>query len=314
MRVARIYITIIWILAAVLSASAQSVTYNHDESVMNQLQTTEVSYAGPDMYHKLFHNDYREDADRKIYSKQQNRFWVYGAVNKQGQSGGFAEKIDSAYTARAKVELANMLDRQLDVEWGSTSVGGVTFGGHGEKIRRQQALFQKYIQRISFWGGSYDDVEYWNNIYHAIDEGINAIRDAYMPNSSRKAQYIAIYDELCQRIKELLTIKEQWIAARDLRNLRSATTLSRVDARRAALDAHGRWKMAWNGRRNGSGGGAAPSGGINVGGRVFDFDDEDSEDASSTVRHSASASASSAAYMEGRLRYEQYKQFKASIQ
>ena len=142
MRKSNFYI-IVWMLTAVLSASAQGVTYNHDESVMNQVKTTEIAYSGPDLYHKLFHRSYRRWATDHIYSKQMNRMWVLAAVKDQKP---MAEEIDSAYTKRFKVELANMLDRQVDLEWETTNVAGFTFGGMGEKIRKQQQRFKQYIR------------------------------------------------------------------------------------------------------------------------------------------------------------------------
>ena len=110
---------------------------------MNQVKTTEIAYSGPDLYHKLFHRSYRRWATDHIYSKQTNRAWVMGAVREQKH---MAEEIDSAYTKRFEAELANMLDRQVDIEWETTNVAGFTFGGMGEKIRKQQQRFKQYIQ------------------------------------------------------------------------------------------------------------------------------------------------------------------------
>ena len=308
-RTSNFYI-IVLMLAAVLSASAQGVTYNHDESVMNQVKTTEIAYSGPDLYHKLFHRSYRRWATDHIYSKQTNRAWVMGAVREQKH---MAEEIDSAYTKRFEAELANMLDRQVDIEWETTNVAGFTFGGMGEKIRKQQQRFKQYIQRISFWGGSAEDSEYWTGIYNCINEGIDAMRDAYQPNSSRKAQYIAIYDELSERIKQLLAIKEVWVARRDLHNGQSSASLSRVDAKQCAMDARGRWKLAWLGRSSHGSGGGSVGGGISVDARSVSFSDDDTT--SGGVRRApSSASSISSCVAAGHQRFQEYKNFKLSIQ
>ena len=87
---------------------AQSVTYNHDESVQNQvtIQETGAGSFTPDLYYDAFHKSYRNWAPEQ--NKLSFRTLTVAAMKLQEP---YAEKIDSNLTKRMRVEAENLLDR-----------------------------------------------------------------------------------------------------------------------------------------------------------------------------------------------------------
>ena len=109
---------IISLLASVIvGAKAQSVTYNHDSSVMNQFTIGEVGIGSftPDLYYDALHKSYRNGA--MMTNKQLFRTQMHLELNKEE---GHAEALDSALNERKRVEALNIADRTpgvTDVAW-----------------------------------------------------------------------------------------------------------------------------------------------------------------------------------------------------
>ena len=101
-------ITTITMFLACVAAHAQSVTYNHDASVMNQFLVGETGagHLTPDLYYDALHKSYRNSA--MMTSKQMFRLQMMQALSKEETH---AEVIDSMLTDRSRVELKNIADR-----------------------------------------------------------------------------------------------------------------------------------------------------------------------------------------------------------
>ena len=100
-----------------LSVMAQSVTYNHDESVMNQFTIGETGAGSftPDWYYDVLHKNYRNGAmmTNKQFFRSQMNLTLYQEVP-------HAESLDSALTERMRVEAKNIADRTpglTDIAW-----------------------------------------------------------------------------------------------------------------------------------------------------------------------------------------------------
>ena len=93
---------------------AQRVTYNHDTSKKNQVTVMELGSGSltPELYYTLLHRNYKKSAAQK--NKQSFRTTASIALYNQVDE---AEAIDSALTARAKIEALNVTDRTVDVAW-----------------------------------------------------------------------------------------------------------------------------------------------------------------------------------------------------
>ena len=176
---------------------AQTVTYNHDESVMNQVTIQETGSGSftPDTYYDVFHKDYRNYAARD--NKLTFRTLVVAAEKRQEP---YAEEIDSALTKRAKVEALNLADRQVDAVW------------LVEKDKVMDALdtFKSNIEKITLYGGTYTSYENWVEIYNMLVCGLNYIRNSYLPNSERQEQYLEIYSDVKSRNKKLARLLASW--------------------------------------------------------------------------------------------------------
>ena len=197
-----------------LSVMAQSVTYNHDESVMNQFTIGETGAGSftPDWYYDVLHKNYRNGAmmTNKQFFRSQMNLTLYQEVP-------HAEALDSALTERMRVEAKNIADRTpglTDIAW--------------------------LVER-----GSAHSYTTWLERYNAINCGLQAVRDAYMPQGKRKEQYLAIYKdillkntEVCEYILYLRKLKEV------KNNSGSAPAPHRANITTICRSAHGRWKVA----------------------------------------------------------------------
>jgi len=216
---------------AVGSSMAQYATFNHDESVMNQvtIQETGAGSFTPDLYYDALHKNYRNWAaeQNKLYF----RTMTVAAMKLQEP---YAEKIDSDFTKRAKIEAENLLDREVDAAWLL------------EKSKINSALdeFKEHIEKITLTGGNYKTYENWREIYDMEVSGVQLIQSGYMPNSERQEQYMEIYKDVKAhdtKLKKLLLMlsdrrKPYW----------SANRLKRSDnlIRNSGLNCLTRWKSA----------------------------------------------------------------------
>ena len=104
-------ITAVLVTVVLLTAEAQSVTYNHDDAVMNQVTVQETGSGSltPDLYYDVFHKSYRNSASETNKLSYRTMTAAYMKLQEP-----YAEKIDSDLVKRAKVEAANLHDREVD--------------------------------------------------------------------------------------------------------------------------------------------------------------------------------------------------------
>ena len=98
-------------LLPLLSARAQYVTYNHDETKMYQVTVMETGVGSltPRAYYSLVHNKYYQDAAETNKLRYRSEAAAHGTVQV-----GISEQIDTSLTKRAEVEALNMADRQVE--------------------------------------------------------------------------------------------------------------------------------------------------------------------------------------------------------
>ena len=228
----KIITTITMFLACV---SAHSQTHNHDASVMNQFTVGEtgLGHLTPDLYYDALHKSYRNSA--MMTSKQMFRLQMMQALSKEE---GYAEVIDSMLTDRVKVELKNVADR-------TPGVLDAAYMVEKSKIEKALAVFKGNIEKITLSGGTSAQYRQWLECYNAVYCGLQAVRDAYMPQGSRKEQYLAIYKDILQKNVEVCEVLECLREMRDIKKLKDAELVyPRSDFSRIAIIAKGRWKYA----------------------------------------------------------------------
>lgn len=237
---------VLFLAGEALTASAQAVTYNHDASVMNQftVQETGLGNLQPDFYYSLAHPDYKNEASAT--NKLGYRSLFSAALYKEKP---MAEQIDSALSTRAKIEALNVADRQIDLAWKVEQ----------SKIENKQQLFKKNIDQILYRGGTNEDKKYWTTIYNAVDCGLRAVREAYLPNSQRKKQYLAIYKDLVLKNNQLVDCLCLWSGLKEAESRAGGTLPVKTNAGDIARSCYGRWKVAMAG-----GGGVSGGSGVGV--------------------------------------------------
>ena len=217
----------------------QGMTYNHDDSVMNQFTIGETGAGSftPDLYYDAFHKSYRNGA--MMTNKEFFRSEMTMVLKKQEP---YAEALDTALTERKRVELLNIADR-------TPGVTDVAWQVERGKIEGKLSILKKNIERITIDGGSVQTYREWLERYNAIQCGIDAIRNAYMPQGSRKEQYIAIYRDILERNVEVCEYLDYLRTAKQAKffvtqSKRVVTPVDTTQFKRIARASHGRWKVA----------------------------------------------------------------------
>lgn len=223
------------ILSTAVVIQAQSVTYNHDASVMNQFTIGEIGAGSftPDLYYDALHRNYRNGAmtTNKQFYRSQMKLVLF-------PEEGHAEALDSALTERKRVEEMNIADR-------SPGVTDVAWQVEKGKIENKLDIFKKNIERLTLEGASAKEYQNWLERYNCINCGLQAVRDAYMPQGKRKEQYIEIYKDILLKNTEVCEFINY---LRYQKMIKSDSTkicpLPKTKVALIARTAHGRWKVA----------------------------------------------------------------------
>ena len=241
---------------SLLEASAQSyVTYNHDEAKMNQITVQEIGAGGltPALYYDVFHRSYQKSAASKNKLTYRSLAGVAG-----WQQVDDADSVKTSLEKRAEIEALNVADRQIDLAWLA----------EGTKITNKLNDFHNNINRIVSAGGSFNDKERWNNYYNIFQCAIKATQDAYMPNSQRKKEYLAIYADICKENQTLVRYIVQLNNRSRTVELLEATSNRSNHNGTYARAAFNRWRDA--GWRAQSGEGASNGGSGSTSGTVIE--------------------------------------------
>ena len=214
---------------------AQSVTYNHDESVMNQFTIGETGAGSftPDFYYDALHKNYRNGAmmTNKQFFRTQMQLMLH-------QEEPHVEALDSALTQRMRVEAINMTDR-------TPGVTDLAYQVEKSKIEGKLDILKRNIERITLEGGTVQSYRTWLERYNAINCGLQAVRDAYMPMGERKEQYLAIYRDILVKNVEVCEYITYLRSLKDVKNQPdSAPAPRRANFTTICRSAHGRWKVA----------------------------------------------------------------------
>ncbi len=229
------FVTVIVLSLSVIMSKAQSVTYNHDSSVMNQFTVGEIGAGSltPDLYYDAFHSNYRNNAMQT--NKQFFRTKMSLSLYKEEP---MAEALDSALTDRKRVELKNIADRTP----GATDVAWQVEKG---KIEKKLSILKSNIERLTMEGASSKEYQGWLERYNAINCGLQAVRDAYMPQGKRKEQYLAVYKDILVKNSEVCEFISYLRSMKQIKSVNSSShPLPKSQLGIIARTAHGRWKVA----------------------------------------------------------------------
>lgn len=126
-----------------LHGQAQEVTYIHERDIMNQFTTMETGAGvlSPAWYYNSLHKNYQRDAN--LRNKLAYRTDVMANTSKEVNE---AEKVDSDYVERAKVEALNIVSR--------SSASDLSWVLEKKKLDSKMLLFDKNINHIVSCGES----------------------------------------------------------------------------------------------------------------------------------------------------------------
>ncbi len=214
-------------------AQGTGFTYRHDASRYNQFLAMEVGggVLTPSWYYQAFHRGYRLDA--LAMPKAEQRALAEACCARQVPS---SVTVDSALCRRALVEAANVADRQVDLAWAL------------ERPKVQGALdaFSLNVDRIPGLGGGTGDQAAWRERLDMFECALEAVREAYMPNSERKARFLEIHDDVTEANARLVAHMVHLLQRRRARELLAwRAGAARRDVRAArASEAYTRWRVA----------------------------------------------------------------------
>lgn len=210
----------------------QSITYNHDASKQGQIEVMELGAGNltPEYYYTVTHNSYKKGAKAATSVKNTLRVAANTASLPQVE---YADSIQAELESRAKVEALNVADRQIDMAWLT----------EGNKI---QDKLMSLRNNINYLNGRTDteEITAWNDLAKMYDFAVKATREAYMPNSERQKQYLAIYDDIVKANDSVL-MRIRFLATKNQAD-KIVTALSRFQHRVAenATASYNRWRNA----------------------------------------------------------------------
>lgn len=222
------------IMAVTVNTFGQSMTYNHDASKMGQIQVMELG-AGvltPDLYYSITHSGYKKGAKSATSVKNTLRMAANIASMPQVE---YADSIKADLEGRAKVEATNIADRQIDIAWLT----------EGERIQAKLRAFKSNIGSLNGKTCS-EEITAWEDLEKMYDFAIKTTKKAYMPNSERQKQYLAIYDEITTTNDNLLLRIRYLATKRQADNIVAAMTQFHHRVSENATASYNRWRNSAN--------------------------------------------------------------------
>lgn len=221
-------------MAVTVNTFGQSMTYNHDASKMGQIQVMELG-AGvltPDLYYSITHSGYKKGAKSATSVKNTLRMAANIASMPQVE---YADSIKADLEGRAKVEATNIADRQIDIAWLT----------EGERIQAKLRAFKSNIGSLNGKTCS-EEITAWEDLEKMYDFAIKTTKKAYMPNSERQKQYLAIYDEITTTNDNLLLRIRYLARKRQADNIVAAMTQFHHRVSENATASYNRWRNSAN--------------------------------------------------------------------
>lgn len=221
-------------MAVTVNTFGQSMTYNHDASKMGQIQVMELG-AGvltPDLYYSITHSGYKKGAKSATSVKNTLRMAANIASMPQVE---YADSIKADLEGRAKVEATNIADRQIDIAWLT----------EGERIQAKLRAFKSNIGSLNGKTCS-EEITAWEDLEKMYDFAIKTTKRAYMPNSERQKQYLAIYDEITTTNDNLLLRIRYLATKRQADNIVAAMTQFHHRVSENATASYNRWRNSAN--------------------------------------------------------------------
>lgn len=194
---------IIYIIMSILTLSVFGQHNNWD--VFRQFSSEDNVYNLTETeYYRIFHKNYINSRAPYLQSKSVQNVLFQAWATKEKQ---YADSIDSAYTARNKIELKRMVDRSID---------GVYLIDQN-KLESAMDKWNKDINKIVSYGGTSSDRKVWLSRYNCIKQAISVVHDGHEPSGSKHAYYLDVISEIQDWHTRLKLFLMSLVCGRDLR-------------------------------------------------------------------------------------------------
>lgn len=218
-----------------LQAQVVTMTFNHDESKMNQVTVMETGAGSltPSLFYEGVHGKYSEDASKRNKLARRNEAGVAAYTQKD-----MAESVDSAMARQGRVEALNIADRSggvLDAAWNA----------EGGRLTAKMESFKRNIDRLAEAGATAQERSVWTEQYDMFVYAIETVQQAYMPNAERKKSYLDIYRDVSSKNESLVRFLVQVQRRSSTSRLLNAASVERNrDNSGSAGNAMDRWKRS----------------------------------------------------------------------
>lgn len=145
------------------------------------------------------------------------------------------EMIDSALCKRAVEEAINIAEHKLDLAWIAEK----------NRINKRLEIYHDRVQRIGDYNGTMEAYTYFDLNEKKFLAGLQALQDSYQPNSYKKREYTAIYEDLLDADAALCRYLE-YCRAKDRIEMPDTMNIPRPTLHGIAAAAHQRWKSVIN--------------------------------------------------------------------
>ena len=198
---------IVYVMLSILSMSVYGQHANMD--VFRQFSSEDVFYNLEEtFYYWMFHKGYAREEAPVLQTKTVNNALFQAWLAKEKV---YADSIDSAYTARLKVESKRLADR------GYITNLDLTYDIDRRRIESYLEKWNNDINKIVSYGGTNNDRKAWVNRYNCIKQAIDVVHDGHEPSGSKHAYYIDVISEIQDWHTRLKLFLMSLVCGRDLR-------------------------------------------------------------------------------------------------
>ena len=180
-------IKVIFIIGIGLSACLPVFGQHANYELMEQLQAEEIDGIVWSSYHDFFHKHYMNETSKLINGKalRKRESGYYLTYEK-----AYADSIDSAYTARMRVdyEQRHLVDRL-------TNPLEHFMSGYGKLMDAMQK-WNDDINKITSYKGSTKEKNLWLSRYLCIKQSIETVKNGHEPSANRQNLYSELLNDV----------------------------------------------------------------------------------------------------------------------
>lgn len=181
-------IKVIFVIGIVLSSCLTVFGQHANYGLLKQLQAEEIDGIVWSSYHDFFHKHYMNETAPFINGKALRK--TESGISLKYEKV-YADSIDSAYTARMKVdyEQRHLVDRLVD------PIERLGLSGYGKLMDAMQK-WNDDINKITSYKGSTKEKKLWLSRYLCIKQSIETVKNGHEPSANRQNLYSELLNDV----------------------------------------------------------------------------------------------------------------------